>query len=51
VADWSRRKIFLCDLRASAVKPGLDSGEYQSKSPMKSTSRQEIPLNLDSNGL
>jgi len=29
--DWSRRKISLCDLCASAVKPGVERGEYQSK--------------------
>jgi len=25
--DWSRRKISLCDLCASAVKPGVERGE------------------------
>jgi hypothetical protein len=26
--DWSRRKISLCDLGASAVKLGVERGEY-----------------------
>ena len=26
--DWSRRKISLCDLRASVVKSGVERGEY-----------------------
>ncbi len=48
--DWGRRKICLCDLRASAVKPGVKKGEYYSKSRMKSTSPREISLNLDGSG-
>jgi hypothetical protein len=26
--DWGRRKISLCDLRASVVKSGVERGEY-----------------------
>jgi len=42
--DWSRRKIFLCDLGASAVKPGACSMKEPLQKEMKNQTNSVIGL-------